>query len=197
MLNDRERAQASAIRAQAQQAMDRYGLDPTLSAHGKQVHRARVHLQAQAQLRALRAAAERRQEQATSDAYHRAFRIRSDSDRALRAEVASLGPGEAARALELAKLRGDTAMMTALGELAYNQTGQTDLGDHWETLLGAYTKDSPDRDRAIGDLVALKDSKAAKLNDNLLLNLSPPSDLRSGDLAALAAEADAPAGGAA
>lgn len=106
--------------------------------------------------------------------------------------AAITNPAEAGQLFRQAHLTGDEHLRRAIAAHAFTQRTDTDLGDHWASLFNEYAHTQDDRRQGlIAELDQLHqaDSKRAKFQENLLCNLSRPSELDGwGDIDALAAD---------
>ena len=195
MLTPDERAKAETVMRELRRRQAVIDADPNLSVQGKRAARAREQLEAEATHRRLIEAADARHKQATRAAHRRAFGMTSAdvlADRDARQFAAGLTtPGEAAKALAAADLRGDASLARAIAERAWMERGDTDLGGHWSAALDAYAGHDPQRQQDLAELARLDDGggRAARLSDALYRTLPRPADLQMGSIEALAASA--------
>jgi hypothetical protein len=199
MLTSEERGKISAIQRRLKQQQDAIAADAHLSPGGKRAARAREQLAAEQANRQIVAAADARHSQALRDAHYRCFGLQATTadavmvDRDARAFAAGLKtPGDALKALAAAELRGDGSMSRAIAERAWTQRGDTDLGAHWASVLGAYAGDNPQRQQNLAGYTELAegDSRAARFSDSMYRHLPRPPDLQAGNIEAIAASAD-------
>ena len=195
MLTANERAKAETVMRELRRRQAAIDADDRLSPHGKRVARAREQLEAEAAHRKLIEAADARHAQDARAAHRRAFGMTSAdvlADRDARQFAAGLTtPGEAAKALAAADLRGDTSLARAIAERCWGERGDTDLGGHWAAALDAYAGQDPQRQQDLAELAHLDDGggRAARLSDALYRTLPRPQDLMTGSIEALAASA--------
>lgn len=175
--------------------------DDNLTHIGKQRALARTYVEHRDQIAALR--------QQANDAYHdrrgylkgEVFGVHGSTNPAdamsmrdaMTRAAAITNPAEARNLFQQAHLTGDEHLRRAIAAHAFTQRTDTDLGDHWSNLFGEYAQTQDERRQGlIAELDQLHqaDSKRAKFQENILCNLSRPSELDAyGNIDALAAEA--------
>ncbi|MFD0417285.1 hypothetical protein [Streptomyces sp. NPDC127108] len=102
-------------------------------------------------------------------------------------------PAKARRMFQQAHLTGDEYLRRAIAATAFDRRGDSDLGDHWAGLFNDYAQTQDDRRQGLVaelDQLHQANGKRARLQENILCNLSKPSELNGwGDIDAVAAGA--------
>lgn len=102
-------------------------------------------------------------------------------------------PAKARRMFQQAHLTGDEYLRRAIAATAFERRGDTDLGDHWTSLFNDYAETQDERRQGLVaelDQLHQANGKRARLQENILCNLSRPSELSGwGDIDSVAAGA--------
>lgn len=199
MLNESELAEAAQIRNTMQRKLDAAMTTQGITSRERNRLRARALIGARQDMAELRQRSGEREQAEQAKHYRAAFGIRPDKsaeDRAYRDALAARGlSAQAARQLfAQAAARGDDVAMTAIAELAWNNTGNELDGQAWSPILTEYGATKPAYDTALAAMTeAANPDRMAQFRDKATLEIVQPSDLR-GSLEALAAD-DEPSGG--
>lgn len=200
MLNNDELTEAAQIRAKLDRALTVAISTQELTTRGRDRLRARALIAARQDMAALRERSAQREQTDQAKHYRAAFGLRPDKsaeDRAYRDSLASRGlSAQAARQLfAQAEARGDDVAMTAIAELAWNNTGNELDGKAWSPILSEYGALKPAYDTALAAMTeAANPDRMQQFRDKTATEISQPSDLR-GSLEALAADDEPAAGG--
>jgi hypothetical protein len=91
-------------------------------------------------------------------------------------------PTQARQLFQQAHLTGDEPLRRAIAATAFSRRGDSDLGDHWTGLFNDYAGTQDERRQGLIaelDNVQQANSKRARFQENLLCNLSRPTELAS------------------
>ncbi len=199
MLNDQEMQEAAQIRAK----MDRY-MTVAMTTQGitrreQDRQRAQALISAKQDMAALRERSASREQAEQAKNYRAAFGIRPDrsaEDRAYRDSLAArkLSAQDARQLYAQAAARGDDVAMTALAEIAWQNSGNELDGQAWSPILDEYGASKPAYDDALTAMTAaMNPDRMQQFRDKTILEIVKPSDLR-GDLNALAADEQSASG---
>jgi hypothetical protein len=205
MLNAAELQEAQRVQATLQGRLAAVAADRGLMPRARDRQRARALLEAQAGMRVLRDKSDERVQAEYNKAYRAAFGLdqsRSAEDRAIRAELSSLaaagdlGAIEAYQRMQSALVIGDSLTARALAAIAFEHRGDELGADSWTVVAELYGGSAPAADRAMAAVydAGAEPDKVTRFRDKLQTEVNVPDDLRRGDLNAIAADDDGPAG---
>jgi hypothetical protein len=162
--------------------------DDNLSHVGKQRAIARAYVQHRDQIAGIREKANAAH--TNRDGYLRGeifgFHGSTDPNMALSmrdamARVAAIdSPKQARELFQQAHLTGDEPLRRAIAATAFSRRGDSDLGGHWTGLFNDYAGTQDERRQGLIaelDQVQQANSKRARFQENILCNLSRPSEL--------------------
>lgn len=89
-------------------------------------------------------------------------------------------PKQARQLFQQAHLTGDEPLRRAIAATAFSRRGDSDLGDHWGALYSEYIGTQDERRQGLVaelDHLHQADSKRARFQENILCNISRPSEL--------------------